>query len=170
VPPLPDDVYYAGLPRRAMSAGALLRDHEQRILLVEPTYKDVWEIPGGIVEADEAPLRACIRELREELGVTRGAMRLLCVDCARTAAPRPEMLGFVFDGGVLSAREIAAIELPEDELRSYRFVTPDELTALMAPHTGRRALAALRQLDAQGAVYLEDQRDPSRSTPERVER
>jgi ADP-ribose pyrophosphatase YjhB (NUDIX family) len=160
VPPLPDDVYYASLPRKAMSAGALIRDQAQRILLVEPTYKDVWEIPGGIVEADEAPLRACIRELREELGITRAAMRLLCVDYARAAAPKPEMLAFVFDGGVLSASEIANIALPEAELRSYRFVTPEELVGLMAQRTERRALAALRQLERPGAVYLEDQEIP----------
>lgn len=158
--PLPDDVYYAGLPRKAMSAGALFRDRAQRILLVEPTYKAVWEIPGGIVEADESPLEACIRELREELGVTRGVMRLLCVDYARAAAPKPEMLAFLFDGGVLEPHELAAIRLPEAELRSFRFVAPDELTTLMAPRTARRALAALRQLELPGAAYLEDQVAP----------
>jgi ADP-ribose pyrophosphatase YjhB (NUDIX family) len=38
-----------------MAAGALLFDEDGRILLVEPTYKPYWEIPGGVVEADESP-------------------------------------------------------------------------------------------------------------------
>ncbi len=30
-----------------VTAGALIRDAEGRILLVKPTYKDGWNIPGG---------------------------------------------------------------------------------------------------------------------------
>lgn len=33
-------------------------------------YPDVWDLPGGHVEANESPLQALDRELREELGVT----------------------------------------------------------------------------------------------------
>ena len=40
----------ARMPRKRVSAGALFRDAAGRILVVEPTYKDSWEIPGGIVE------------------------------------------------------------------------------------------------------------------------
>lgn len=159
--PLPDDVYYAGLPTKRMCAGALFRDHAQRILLVEPTYKPVWEIPGGIVEEHESPREACIREVKEELGLVRAVGRLLCVDYARVLPDLPEMVAFVFDGGVLRAAEIAALMLPADELRSYRFVTPDEVLALMAPRTGRRTLAALQQLERPGAAYLEDQVAPA---------
>ena len=33
-------------------------------------YPDVWDLPGGHIEANEAPGDALIREIREELGVT----------------------------------------------------------------------------------------------------
>jgi 8-oxo-dGTP pyrophosphatase MutT (NUDIX family) len=158
--PLPDDVYYASLPRKRMCSGALFRDRAQRILLVEPTYKPVWEIPGGIVEEYESPLEACVREVREELGLARTVGRLLCVDYARALPDKPEMVAFVFDGGVLEAADLAALRLPLDELRSYRFVTPDEVPSMMLPRTGRRTLAALRQLELPGAAYLEDQVAP----------
>ena len=61
--------FYARLPAKRVAAGALCQDAAGRVLLVEPTYKDVWELPGGMVEADESPLAACRRELREELGI-----------------------------------------------------------------------------------------------------
>jgi 8-oxo-dGTP diphosphatase len=57
-----------------VSAGALFVDEYDRVLLVEPTYKSYWDIPGGYVEPGESPLAACAREVHEELersGVTR---------------------------------------------------------------------------------------------------
>lgn len=33
-------------------------------------YPDVWDLPGGHVEANETPTDALIREVQEELGVT----------------------------------------------------------------------------------------------------
>jgi ADP-ribose pyrophosphatase YjhB (NUDIX family) len=57
------------LPRKWMAAGVVIRDADGRVLMVEPTYKDAWEIPGGVVEADESPRAACRRELHEELGL-----------------------------------------------------------------------------------------------------
>jgi 8-oxo-dGTP diphosphatase len=44
--------YTATLPVKRMGSGVLLADATGRVLLVEPTYKDYWEIPGGCVEAD----------------------------------------------------------------------------------------------------------------------
>jgi 8-oxo-dGTP pyrophosphatase MutT (NUDIX family) len=35
--------------------------------LLEPTYKEDWEIPGGIIEENESPREACKREVLEEL-------------------------------------------------------------------------------------------------------
>ena len=40
--------YSATLPRKRMAAGVLFRDHDGRVLLVEPVYKDYWEIPGAV--------------------------------------------------------------------------------------------------------------------------
>lgn len=45
----------AGLSRKRMAAGVLLRDVQGRVLLVEPPSKPNWKIPGGAVEADESP-------------------------------------------------------------------------------------------------------------------
>jgi 8-oxo-dGTP pyrophosphatase MutT (NUDIX family) len=49
-----------------MGAGVLLSDQRGRVLLV-----------GGIVEADESPYAAAVRELKEELGLATRVGRLL---------------------------------------------------------------------------------------------
>jgi ADP-ribose pyrophosphatase YjhB (NUDIX family) len=41
----------ATLPRKRMGAALLFRDPDDRVLLVEPTHKPYWELPGGVVEA-----------------------------------------------------------------------------------------------------------------------
>lgn len=38
-----------------VAAGVLLFDEDDRVLLVDPTYKAGWEFPGGVVEPGEAP-------------------------------------------------------------------------------------------------------------------
>ena len=47
---IPEDAYYRGLPRRRLGAGVLITDAEGRVLLLETTYKQAHEIPGGVCE------------------------------------------------------------------------------------------------------------------------
>ena len=58
----------------------MIRDSRGRVLVVEPTYKTSWELPGGSVEADESPRDACAREVEEELGLVLHPGRLLCFE------------------------------------------------------------------------------------------
>jgi 8-oxo-dGTP diphosphatase len=118
-----------------VAAGALIRDAEGRILIVRPTYKDGWDIPGGYVEPGESPAAACRRELREELGLDRQPGRLLLVDWAPHPVEGDKLL-FVFDGGTLSAVEDV---VPDgEELSEARFVQPDEIGPLMPDRLVRR--------------------------------
>ena len=136
------------------AAGALFLDAEGRVLIVEPTYKDYWEIPGGMLEAGETPSQACAREVEEELGLTVPPGRLLVVDWA----PHP-VLGdrvlFVFDGGTLDPGQFAAISLQAEELASYALVEPDEVPARLIPRLARRVTAALSARSAGTTSYLE---------------
>ena len=53
-------------PEIPASAGALLFDRSGRLLILEPTYKSGWTIPGGAMEADgESPWDGCRREVLE---------------------------------------------------------------------------------------------------------
>ncbi|WP_306215156.1 NUDIX domain-containing protein [Actinoplanes sp. RD1] len=152
--------FTAGLPRKRMAAGLLLTDVHDRVLLVEPTYKPSWEIPGGTVEADESPRAAVIRELAEELGLAVEPGRLLVTDWVPPRAGRTEGLMLVFDGGVLSAARAADIVLPADELRSWAWSGPAEAAARLTPLLARRVTAALAARAGGTSAYLEDGRTP----------
>ena len=69
------------LPAVPVSAGALIFDSEGRLLILKPTYKSGWTIPGGVMGADgESPWEACQREVREETGLEVSQGRLAAMD------------------------------------------------------------------------------------------
>lgn len=74
---LPVDRYVAGLARKRMAAGVLFLDSEDRVLLVEPSYKPNREILGGAVEPDESPWATAVREMGKPVQqITTSLLRL----------------------------------------------------------------------------------------------
>jgi ADP-ribose pyrophosphatase YjhB (NUDIX family) len=62
------------------SVSVILVDDQARLLLVRHTGSpDRWGMPGGAVEIGESPAQAAVREVREEIGVQIGGLRLLDV-------------------------------------------------------------------------------------------
>ncbi|GAB7044181.1 MULTISPECIES: NUDIX hydrolase [Catenuloplanes] len=148
--------FTATLPRKRMSAGLLFQDESGRVLLVEPTYKPYWEVPGGTVEAGESPHAAAAREIREELGLTITPGRLLVIDWTPPRPGRTEGLHLVFDGGPLTAAQVAAIRVPADELRSWAWCTAAEATTRLPALLARRIAAACRAHADGTSAYLEN--------------
>ncbi|BFU44828.1 NUDIX domain-containing protein [Krasilnikovia sp. MM14-A1004] len=124
--------------RPSVSAGAVFFDDDGRVLLVDPTYKQFWNLPGGGVDVGETPRAACLREIREELGLVVGVGPLLVT--AWTPAGPDGRLYFVFDGGVLTARQRDAIVLNPGELARHAFVDADEAGQMLS--AAQRALMA----------------------------
>ncbi|MCK2245217.1 NUDIX hydrolase [Crossiella sp. S99.1] len=145
---LPYPEYAASLIRKRVSAGALFHDGRGRVVLVEPTYKESWEIPGGAAKAGESPRRTAVREVGEELGIDWQGGRLLVIDYVPANGPMPEGLAFVYDGGVLSDSEVEAIVSTDPEIRSVGLYTMDEVEKLVSPglaHRIRLGLQAIRE-------------------------
>ena len=108
------------VPRIPASAGALVFDAAGRLLILRPTYKAGWTIPGGQMEADgETPWEACRREAREEIGVEIDTGRLACVDFLRPREGRPGGVRFLFDCGVLDAEESGQVEVQAGEIAEF---------------------------------------------------
>lgn len=140
--------------RPYIAAGVLFFDDAGRILLVQPTYKDHWDIPGGYVETGETPAQTAAREVQEELGMEAPVGPLLVADWA----PHPDegdKLLLIFDGGTLTAAQLNGIRLQADELASYAFHDPAEAVTSLIPRLGRRVAAALEAHQARRTTYLE---------------
>lgn len=144
--------YRNSRPAKRMGAGAVLRDAEGRVLLVQPSYKPGWEVPGGVVERDESPRAACSRELTEELGLTPPLGRLLCMEWQGPEPDRTESLMFLYDGGVV---EETGIRLATDELLGYAFVLESDLDEYLTERLARRVRGALTALRVGLLVELE---------------
>ena len=144
--------YTATLPRKRMAAAVLFTDAVGRVLLVEPVYKDHWEIVGGCVDAGESPRQAAIREVKEELGKTVVPGRLLVLDWVPPRPDRTEGVMFVYDGGTLDERDMTDVQLPPDELRSWAWCTEAEIEQRTSGLLARRVIAALHA-KAEGVMF-----------------
>ncbi len=54
----------------------IITDNEGRVLLCHRRDYDLWNLPGGGVEADESPWDALVREIKEETGLEAEPVRL----------------------------------------------------------------------------------------------
>ncbi|MFD3524521.1 NUDIX domain-containing protein [Streptomyces sp. NPDC058653] len=139
-----------------VAAGVLLFDERDRVLLVDPTYKPGWEFPGGVVERGEAPARAGMREVTEEIGIELNDVpTLLVVDWEPPRPPGFGGLRLIFDGGRLPDRDAGRLLLPGSELRGWRFVTEDEAASMLPPARYERLRWALRARERRTVLNLE---------------
>jgi 8-oxo-dGTP diphosphatase len=147
----PDD-----LPTIPVSAGALIFDRAGRLLILKPTYKTGWTIPGGIMGADgETPWEACRREVREECGIDVQGGRLACTDFRPARPGRPGGIRYLFDCGRADDAALAAITLQTVEIAECRLAPLDTALTLLRPPIRRRVSAATRR---RRFVYLENGR------------
>lgn len=141
--------------RKRVAADVLLRDQAGRVLLVDPSYKEGWDLPGGMVEANESPLAGASRELREELGLDRVLGRPLVVEWYGAHGPWDDQIVFVFDGGVLTDTEIARIEVGDPEIGRWCFLAVEEARTGMRGHIFDRLAAAVDALTSGETRYVE---------------
>ncbi|TDD48310.1 NUDIX hydrolase [Kribbella antibiotica] len=145
--------YIARMPRKRQASAVLIRDESNRVLLLEPSYKPNWELPGGIVEADESPWAAAAREVLEELDLVLPIGRLLVADYIHAYEDRPEGINFVFDGGTLAD---APTTFPDGEILSAHFLTLAEVQPRVRSMMHNRITTALAAI-AEGATALCEQ-------------
>jgi 8-oxo-dGTP pyrophosphatase MutT (NUDIX family) len=139
-------------PRAAV--GVLYFDGPEHVLLVHPTYKEGWDLPGGYLMPGETPTSALHREILEELGTPLPVGELLVVDWAPSDREGDKIL-FVFDGGELSAEQLAAIRVDGVEIDGFAYHRRTALSSLLIPRLARRVDAAVNARSKGETVYLE---------------
>ena len=146
------------LPRKRAISQMLVRDTEGRVLLCNLTYKQDWDLPGGVVEVNEAPHLAVSREVEEELSLSIAAGRLVLTDWLPPWSGWDDAVCLVFDGGVHDPSVAERIVPQAREIRSARFCTLAEVHNLCADFTARRIDSALAGVETGHALYTESGR------------
>ncbi len=151
----PDDLLPLAFPTVPASAGALIRGRGGRLLILKPTYKGGWTIPGGVIEIGESPWAACRRETLEECGLDVTTGRLACVDFLAPKPGRPGGIRFLFDCGVFDDAVLGTVVIQPLEIAESRLLPIDEALPLLSGPVRRRVRAATK---AKRVRYLENGR------------
>jgi len=146
------------LPRKRAISQLLVRDRDGRVLLCRLTYKQDWDLPGGVVEVGESPQLAVAREVEEELALRIEAGPLLLTDWLPPWSGWDDALCLVFDGGEHDAALLDDVVRQEREIRDAAFCTVEEARERCADFTARRIESALANLGAGGPSYTESGR------------
>lgn len=143
------------LPRKRLIAHALLTDPWNRVCLLETTFKDDWELPGGIVNPSESPRDGAVREIDEELSLRLEVGRVLVVDWLAPYLGWDDAVELIFDAGSLTAEQMDQIVPDPVEVRAVHWLAPDKAADKMAPFARGRLLASVACRVGGGTQYLE---------------
>jgi len=146
------------LPRKRAISQMLVRDTAGRVLLCRLTYKNDWDLPGGVVEVHESPQVAVSREVEEELALVVEAGPLLLTDWLPSWSGWDDAICLVFDGGVHDPAILEDVVLETREIRAAEFCTAEQVRERCADFTARRVESALAHARGDGPSYTESGR------------
>jgi ADP-ribose pyrophosphatase YjhB (NUDIX family) len=128
---IPWKKYQKTIPKKRMSAGVLFFNKEGMILILKPSYKDNWTLPGGVCNKNESPRQTGEREVKEEINIEVKLKRLVAVNYNRAKGDVDENMLWWFYGGILDERQIKQVKVDGEEILEYRFVKPEEAKKLV---------------------------------------
>ena len=111
-------------------AAAVIRDEAGRVLVVRKRGTEAFMQPGGKLEPGEAPERALVRELEEELGLVVSPADLAVVgrfDAVAANEADTRVDAWVYDAP-LTGEPVAAAEIAE-----LRWIDPADESLPLAP-------------------------------------
>src|SRR6266487_1689135 len=103
------------LPTKMCSACIAIRS-SNKVLIVKACYKDHWTFPSGIVDANESPKAAAIRETFEEVGIKVRPEDCELLTVIYTSANDGDRDRFNFVFITDSIKEGATLSIPNDEI------------------------------------------------------
>ncbi len=104
--------------RHSVSVAGAVVDQQNRLLAIQRRDNGKWEIPGGVLEADETPEAGAVREVLEETGVKVEVVRLSGV----YKNMRRGIIALVF-----RCEAVEGEPTPTDEATAVAWLTVDEI-------------------------------------------
>lgn len=112
-------------PARVSSAALILENQTGEVLIVKASYKNYWTFPGGIIEADESPRQAAIREVREEIGIAISPDTIKFVAVVDRQSDVAHTYQFIFEAPLNEAM-IRQVKLQAEEIDDWVLATRDD--------------------------------------------
>ena len=135
------------------TAVVMARDERGRLLFVQERATEQWGFPGGIIEPNEAPADAAVRETWEESGVLVELTHVAGIfggDGCITQYENGDRLAWV--ATVFGARVIGGSLSPDGtETSDVRFLTAEQASAFPIAADARMFLQAAK---ASGSAYF----------------
>ncbi|GAA0348750.1 NUDIX domain-containing protein [Streptomyces blastmyceticus] len=157
---VPPEQYVKTLPMHAAYACLFFTDTEGRPLQLHSSlaqHSGRWQWPGGNTDAEgESPFETAVRECREETGIVfTGRPRMLAVFWHSPGQWPVAKIGFAFDGGRLTAEDIARITLDPDEHDGFAVRSMAEWAETLDKRTWERLVAVNDARRQRTVAYLE---------------
>lgn len=134
-------------PKKNMASGALIFDQEDKLLVVKPTYKSYWHLPGGVIEKEESPYCACIREVLEETNLSVFPQKLLAVNYTGIKEEGIDALVFVFKCGSIKTKLKNTIRIPKDEIEDFKFINKEDIYKYLDERMAKVVAECLKSMD-----------------------
>ncbi|MFB7403254.1 NUDIX domain-containing protein [Streptomyces rubiginosohelvolus] len=157
--PMTAEAYAQTVPHHTVYGCLYIRDEQDRPVQLRSVYGSrLWQFPGGNLDApDEDPLQTARREAVEEtcLELGLGTPTLLLTHFLHAGPSLPlNKVGFIFDGGRLSADQLGQIRLDPAEHDMWAVHDLAAWQELMAPRDFARLDAIERARRGEGPSYL----------------
>jgi len=137
----------------SLTSRIILANRKKEILILKDKDSDYWGLLGGGVGSLESPAEGLVREIKEEISIELVyGLKLAGIEY-RKDDKNSEII-FVFDGGILSDRDIGKIK-PANEIGETRFMNILKAYEFLTPNMVRRLKLILSKTE-NGIVYLEN--------------
>jgi 8-oxo-dGTP pyrophosphatase MutT (NUDIX family) len=114
------------MERRLSSVAVILENPVGQALIVKANYKSYWSFPGGVIDKDETPKQAGVREVAEEVGIHLDESKLQFVAVVDRKSADAHTYQFVFRAP-LESTMVDHIVLQSSELEEFALVTAEDV-------------------------------------------
>lgn len=132
--------YLKSLPKKQIAVGVLLFNYKNELLILQPSYKDGWTIPGGVTNANESPIESAVREAKEETGLDIKLSKCLGAEYKSENFDKHfhESIQIIFLGKRLSKKDIAKIKIDNKEIIGFKFLPFPQAIKMLTTKLGKR--------------------------------
>jgi 8-oxo-dGTP diphosphatase len=134
------------------SAHAVLIDERGWVLIVQPSYKRRWHLPGGYVHVGETPTKAVARDVFEEIGIRPELRGPVAVSWAPHGGA--DRLLFTY-AGRLTEKLRQAVRIDGAEIIGWTTLGPERLEERLHPRVAERIRTSIKVVGCGQMQYVE---------------